>query len=128
MPKRKLQIHDMVLAKNYYFARLGRVLDKIKATDQKSVSDSDKYLIIFESDIHYKEDVIPIPRSDLIYVPAVKRLSGKRYEFWGVHSLNDLEEMMAYEKMTYPRLKSMYGSVRTITIDKALLVYVSTRE
>ncbi|MCK4668142.1 hypothetical protein KAU33_15425 [Candidatus Dependentiae bacterium] len=127
MTKRKLKIHDMVLAENYYFARLGRVIDKIRATDQKGISDPAKYLVQFDSDIHYKEDVRSIPRNELTYVPVTKRFSGRRYEFWDVHSLNDAEEMLAYREMTYPRLKSMYDSVRTVSVDNVLLVYVSTK-
>lgn len=129
MAKRKLEIHDMVLVKNYHHARLGRIIDNIEAVidiDEGADPDIAKYLVQFDSDIHYKEDVRSVPRNDLTHVPVIKKFSGRRYEFWDVHSLNDNVEMLAYKVMTYPRLKSMYDSVRTVTVDNALIVYVST--
>ena len=127
MSKRKLEIHDMVLIDNYYFARLGKVIDNIKAiakNDEKIDPDTAKYLVQFDSDMHYKEDVVSVSRKNLTYVPVLKKFSGKEYFFWDVHSLNDYGEMLAYRDMTYPRIKYKYGSVRTVTVDDALLVYV----
>ena len=121
MSNRKLKILDDVLIKGSYFARLGTVLCVNNAGDPEL----DEYLVEFESDIHYKEATLSIPKNDLIIVPITRKITGKKYRLWSVYSLNDQEEILAYEKMTFPRLKFDYGSVRTFRIENALVVYVS---